>query len=325
MHDVSSRRRGSAQRRMRVLVTGGAGFIGSHVVDRLLRQGHEVRVVDDLSTGRRELVNRAARFHRCDIRSRRLPRLMATWRPDAVVHAAAQASVARSLADPDFDASVNITGTLALVRASGAAGVRALMYISTGGAAYGDTPVVPTPEEHPALPSSPYGVSKTAAERYVECYGPLLDMRTLVLRLANVYGPRQNPQGEAGVVAIFADRLLRGEACLINGDGEQTRDFVYVEDVAEAVLRGLERPEATGVVNIGTGVETTVNAIYARLARAAGVTLAATHGPAKPGEQRRSALAAARAARVLGWTPAIALDEGLDRTLQYFKTSGAGA
>jgi UDP-glucose 4-epimerase len=323
MPDASSRGRGTAQRRMRVLVTGGAGFIGSHIVDRLLRQGHEVRVVDDLSTGRRELVNRAARFNRCDIRSRRLPRLIATWRPDAVVHAAAQASVGRSLADPDVDASVNITGTLALVRASGAAGVRAFVYISTGGAAYGDTSVVPTPEEHLAMPSSPYGVSKTAAERYVECYGPLLDMRTLVLRLANVYGPRQNPQGEAGVVAIFADRLLRGETCVINGDGEQTRDFVYVEDVADAVLRGLERADATGVVNIGTGVETTVNALYTRLAGAAGVTLAATHGPAKPGEQRRSALAAARAGRVLGWTPATTLDKGLEHTLQYFKTSGA--
>jgi UDP-glucose 4-epimerase len=183
--------------------------------------------------------------------------------------------------------------------------------------------VVPTPEDHPARPSSPYGVSKTAAERYVECYGPLLDMRTLVLRLANVYGPRQNPQGEAGVVAIFADRLLRGETCLINGDGGQTRDFVYVEDVANAVLRGLERADATGVVNIGTGVETTINDIYARLARAAGVTRAAEHGPAKPGEQRRSALAAARAASVLGWTPATALDEGLERTLSYFKTAAA--
>ena len=310
---------------MRILVTGGAGFIGSHVVDRLLRHGHEVRVIDDLSTGRRELVDRAARFHRGDIRSRRLPRLIAGWRPEAIVHAAAQASVARSLADPDFDASVNIGGTLALVRGGGAAGVRTFLYISTGGAAYGDTSIVPTPEEHPALPSSPYGVSKTAAERYVECYGPLLDMRTLVLRLANVYGPRQNPQGEAGVVAIFADRLLRGEPCLINGDGEQTRDFVYVEDVADAVLRGLERTEATGVVNIGTGVETTVNAIYARLARAAGVTRSAAHGPAKPGEQRRSALAVARAARLIGWTPATTLDEGLERTLQYFKSSATPA
>ena len=309
---------------MKVLVTGGAGFIGSHVVDRLLQQGHEVRVIDDLSTGRRELVNRAARFKRADIRSRRLPRLLDQWKPDAIVHAAAQASVSRSLTDPDFDASVNISGTRGLVRAAGAAGVRTFLYISTGGAAYGDTSVVPTPEEHPVVPSSPYGVSKTAGERYVECYGPLLDMRTLVLRLANIYGPRQNPQGEAGVVAIFADRLLRGEACLINGDGEQTRDFVYVEDVADAVLRGLEHTDATGVANIGTGIETTINGIYARLARAAGVTRPAEHGPAKPGEQRRSALAAGRAARVLGWTPATALDEGLERTLSSFKTS-AGA
>ena len=309
---------------MKVLVTGGAGFIGSHVVDRLLQQGHEVRVIDDLSTGRRELVNRAARFKRADIRSRRLPRLLDQWKPDAIVHAAAQASVSRSLTDPDFDASVNISGTLGLVRAAGAAGVRTFLYISTGGAAYGDTAVVPTPEEHPVVPSSPYGVSKTAGERYVECYGPLLDMRTLVLRLANIYGPRQNPHGEAGVVAIFADRLLRGEACLINGDGEQTRDFVYVEDVADAVLRGLEHTDATGVANIGTGIETTINSIYARLARAAGVPRPAEHGPAKPGEQRRSALAAGRAARVLGWTPATALDEELERTLSSFKTS-AGA
>lgn len=308
---------------MKILVTGGAGFVGSHIVDRLLRQGHEVRVVDDLSTGRRELVNRAARLQRCDIRSRRLPRLIATWRPDAVVHAAAQASVGRSVADPDFDASVNISGTLALLRACGAAGARTFLYISTGGAAYGDTSVVPTPEDHPVKPSSPYGVSKTSGERYVECYGPLLDMRTLVLRLANVYGPRQNPQGEAGVVAIFADRLLRGEPCVINGDGEQTRDFVYVEDVAEAVARGLERPDATGVVNIGTGIETTVKSIYARLARAAGVTRAATHGPAKPGEQRRSALASGRAARVLGWVPPTTLDDGLPSTLEYFKTQHA--
>lgn len=308
---------------MRILVTGGAGFVGSHIVDRLLGQGHEVRVVDDLSTGRRELVNRAARFQRCDIRSRRLPRLVDTWRPEAVVHAAAQASVVRSVAEPDFDASVNITGTLALVRACGAAGARTFLYISTGGAAYGDTSNLPTPEEQPPAPSSPYGVSKTAGERYVECYGPLFDMRTLVLRLANVYGPRQNPQGEAGVVAIFADRLLRGEPCVINGDGEQTRDFVYVEDVADAVVRGLERADATAVVNIGTGIETTVNAIYARLARAAGVTRAATHGPAKAGEQRRSALAADRAARVLGWMPTTTLDDGLARTLEHFHTAGA--
>jgi UDP-glucose 4-epimerase len=320
---VDWKRDGSVRRPMRVLVTGGAGFIGSHIVDRLLQHRHEVRVIDDLSTGRRELVNRAARFMRCDIRSRRLPRLLAQWRPDAIVHAAAQASVSRSVADPDFDASVNINGTFGLLRAAGAAGTRTFLYISTGGAAYGDTSVVPTPEEHPVVPSSPYGVSKTAAERYVECYGPLLEMRTLVLRLANIYGPRQNPQGEAGVIAIFTDRLLRGEECVVNGDGEQTRDFVYVADVADAVLRGLERTDATGVVNIGTGIETTINDIYARLARAAGVTTPARHGPAKPGEQRRSALAAARAARLLGWTPATLLDAGLERTLSYFKTPHA--
>jgi UDP-glucose 4-epimerase len=235
------------------------------------------------------------------------------------VHAAAQASVSRSMADPAFDASVNILGTLSLIQAC-SAGVRTLVYISTGGAAYGDTSIVPTPEDHLPRPASPYGVSKTAAERYVECYGSLLGIRTLVLRLANVYGPRQNPEGEAGVVAIFAHRLLQGLSCIINGDGEQTRDFVYVEDVADAVRWGVERGDAAGVLNIGTGRAVTINAIYERLAHAAGVTRPAEHGPAKPGEQRRSALAASRAATVIGWAPATPLEDGLERTMTYFKT-----
>ncbi len=304
---------------MRVLVTGGAGFVGSHVVDRLLGDGHGVTVVDNLSTGRRELVSRRADLHVCDIRSPRLEAAFAAGRPDAVVHVAAQAAVSRSVADPQFDASVNVLGTVNVLEAARRARVGRVVYISTGGAAYGDTDVLPTPEDHPARATSPYGVSKVAAERYVECWAGLTGASALSLRLANVYGPRQNPLGEAGVIAIFIHRLLSGQPCVVNGDGEQTRDYVYVEDVADAVSRALARPDAAGVVNVGTGVETSVNDLYRRLSLAAGVSRPAVHGPARPGEQRRSVLDPGRAKVLLGWVPVTPLDEGIQRTLAYFR------
>jgi UDP-glucose 4-epimerase len=304
---------------MRVLVTGGAGFIGSHVVDRLLAEGHRVDIVDNLSTGRPALVAAAAALHLCDIRSPRLDTVFADARPEAVVHVAAQASVARSVADPLVDASVNVLGTIALLAACQRWGVGRVVYTSTGGAAYGDTDIVPTPEDHPTNATSPYGVSKTAAERYLDCWNGLTGVPTLTLRLANVYGPRQNPLGEAGVIAILAHRLLRGESCVINGDGEQTRDYVYVADVAEAAVRALDRPEARGVANVGTGIETSVNELYARLARVAGASHPPAHGPAKPGEQRRSVLNPSRAKMLLGWTPATSLEQGLARTVRAFR------
>lgn len=304
---------------MRVLVTGGAGFVGSHVVDRLLADGHAVEVVDNLSTGRRERIDRRARLHVCDLRSARLDAVFSAARPEVIVHVAAQAAVARSVIDPLFDAGVNVLGTIALLEAGRRAGVRRAVYTSTGGAAYGDTDVVPTPEDHPTRATSPYGVSKVAAERYLECWAGLTGASGLTLRLANVYGPRQDPKGEAGVVAIFSHRLIRGEPCVVNGDGEQTRDYVYVGDVADAVGRAVARPAVTGVANIGTGLETTVNELYARLARLAGVARPADHGPAKPGEQRRSVLDASRAKALLDWTPATTLDDGLERTLAHFK------
>jgi UDP-glucose 4-epimerase len=308
---------------VRIVVTGGAGFIGSHVVDRLVGDGHEVAVVDDLSTGRRANVNAAARLHVVDLRAPELGRIVDATRPAAVVHLAAQAAVSRSVADPVFDASVNVLGMLNLLEACRSAAVRDVVYISTGGAAYGDTEVVPTPETHLTRPASPYGVSKVAAELYLDCWAALHGARGVSLRLANVYGPRQNPEGEAGVVAIFTRRLLSGRPCIINGDGEQTRDYVYVADVADAVTRALARSTATGAINVGAARETTVNELYRLLARAAGVDRAPEHGPGRPGEQRRSALTWDRARQVLDWKPSTPLDRGLAETVAWARTEGA--
>jgi len=303
---------------VKVLVTGGAGFIGSHVVDRLLAADHAVDVVDNLATGRRERVPAAARLHVCDLRDARLDAVLTAARPGVVVHIAAQAAVSRSVADPRFDASVNVLGTIALLEACRRAGVRRAVYTSTGGAGYGDTDVLPTPEDHPLRPSSPYGVSKVTAERYLECWAGLTGGRALTLRLANVYGPRQDPAGEAGVIAIFTSRLLAGAPCVVNGDGEQTRDYVYVGDVADAVARAVA-VDVTGIANIGTGAETTVNELYRRLARLTDVERPAEHGPAKPGEQRRSLLDAARAKSLLGWSATTPLDHGLTQTVEWFR------
>jgi len=304
---------------VKVLVTGGAGFVGSHVVDRLLAEGHAVDVVDNLATGRRERVASAARLHVCDLREARLDAVLTSAQPGIVVHIAAQAAVSRSVVDPLFDASVNVLGTIGLLEACRRAGVQRVVYTSTGGAGYGDTNVLPTPEDHPLRPSSPYGVSKITAERYLECWAGLTGGRALTLRLANVYGPRQDPAGEAGVIAIFTSRLLAGAPCVVNGDGEQTRDYVYVGDVADAVARAVTSKDVTGIANIGTGAETTVNELYRRLARLTDVRRAAEHGPAKPGEQRRSLLDAARANSLLGWNATTSLDEGLTHTVAWFR------
>jgi len=304
---------------VKILVTGGAGFVGSHVVDRLLEDGHAVEVIDNLSTGRRERIHPNARLHVCDLRDARLVEVIATTRPDVVVHVAAQAAVSRSVIDPRFDASINVLGTIALLEACRLTGVRRIIYTSTGGAGYGDTDVLPTPEDHPLRPSSPYGVSKTAAERYVDCWAGLTGGRALTLRLANVFGPRQDPAGEAGVVAIFTSRLLAGDPCIVTGDGEQTRDYIYVLDVADAVSRAVVSPDAVGVMNIGTGVEKTVNDIYRELAQLTGVTVPAEHGPARPGEQRRSVLDATRAKKRLGWSAATPFGESLRQTVAWFR------
>jgi len=304
---------------VKVLVTGGAGFIGSHVVDTLLGAGHTVSVVDNLATGNPAwLAGKPVTLHAMDLRSARLADVFHKERPEAVAHLAAQASVGRSVADPGFDASVNLAGGLNLLECCRRVGVQRIIY-SASSAGYGDTEVIPTPEDHPSRPSSPYGVSKAAMEQYIVALGALHGWTAVSLRYANVYGPRQNPSGEAGVVAIFCTRLLDGEPCQINGDGKQTRDYIYVADVAAANLAALERPRLTGGLNIGTGSETTVLDLHKRLCNAVGLDAAFVHAPARPGEQRRSCLDAARAARELGWRPAVSLDEGLALTYGFFK------
>lgn len=303
---------------MKVLVTGGAGFIGSHVTDVFLDAGHEVWALDDLSSGRRENLHPEVRLVVADIRSPDAARMVEAERFDVMCHLAAQMDVRRSVTDPRFDADVNVAGFLNLLEAARKSGVRKVVFSSTGGAIYGEQDVYPAPETHPTRPVSPYGVSKASGELYLGYYRAQYGLRSTALRYANVYGPRQNPHGEAGVVAVFSERLLRGDGCTVNGTGEQTRDFVFGPDVARANLLAATG-DVEGPVNVGTGIETDVNRLYALLARAAGVERPAQHAPAKPGEQLRSSVDPSRAAKVLGWRPTVVLEEGLRRTVDWFR------
>ena len=302
---------------MRALVTGGAGFIGSHLADALVAAGHDVVVVDDLSRGRREQVPDGAELVVLDICDAALADVVAQTAPEVVFHEAAQIDVRSSVRDPLADAGTNVVGTVNVLSACTNAGVRRVVFASTGGAIYGDTAVVPTPETHPCAPESPYGTGKLCAEAYGGTFQRIRGLEFVALRYANVYGPRQDPHGEAGVVAIFATRLQRGEPCVINGDGTQTRDYVYVGDVVAANVQALS-VTSPAVVNVGTGIETDVNAIYERLRAIAGSSQQAEHGPGKPGEQRRSALDITRARDELAWQPAVDLDTGLRRTFDFF-------
>ncbi len=303
---------------MKVLVTGGAGFIGSHVVDALLGCGHEVEVLDDLSTGRRANLPEGVPLHKLDIRSPAAAQLVAGGTFGALVHHAAQMDVRKSVAEPVFDADVNIAGFLNLLEACRRADVRRVVFASTGGAIYGEPRQVPQAESHVLQPVSPYGLSKLAAERYLFWYGAQYGIRCAALRYGNVYGPRQNPHGEAGVVAIFLNRMLRGEHPVINGDGRQTRDYVYVSDVAAANVAALDHAGNSLVCNIGTGHETDVVTIFRSLRAALGVDVPEVYGPAKKGEQRRSVLDTAEAARLLGWSPETDIGEGLRLTAAWF-------
>jgi UDP-glucose 4-epimerase len=304
--------------RMKVLVTGGAGFIASHVVDLLLEAGHEVIIVDDLSTGRRANINPAARFVELDIRDSRLLDVFVRERPDVVNHHAAQMDVRRSVADPAFDASVNVLGSLNVIECAKTAGTRKIVYISTGGAVYGEPEYLPCDEQHPINPICPYGASKHTVEHYLFMYHAHYGLQYAVLRYPNVYGPRQDPRGEAGVVAIFAGQMLRGEPVVINGDGEQQRDFVYVEDCARANLLAMQDGR-TGIYNLGTGRGTSVNEIYGAVKALTGYPADANHGPDKTGETRAIYIDARRAHRELGWEPTVSLMDGLKRTVNHLR------
>jgi len=306
---------------MKILVTGGAGFIGSHVVDAYLAAGHEVIVVDNLCTGKRENLNPKARFVELDIGDERTWQLIHDEHPDVLNHHAAQMDVRRSVADPLFDARTNILGTIGLLEAARQAGVKKMLFVSSGGAAYGEQETFPAPETHPTWPVSPYGVSKRSGELYCHFYQAEYGLPFVAFRYANVYGPRQDPHGEAGVVAIFSGKMLRGERVTVNGDGKQTRDYVYVGDVARMSLLALER-DATGPVNIGTARETDVNTLAQTMLEVSGSRSEIRHGPAKSGEQRRSVIDIRRAAEVFGWTPQISLRDGLARTVEFFRTRG---
>ncbi|MEJ7842718.1 MAG: SDR family oxidoreductase [Rubrobacter sp.] len=302
---------------MRVLVAGGAGFIGSHVSGQLLDRGHEVAVVDDLSSGRRENVPEGASFYEEDIRSGCGP-VFEEFRPEVLCHQAAQMDVRRSVREPDFDADVNVLGIVRLLQNCVWHGVGRVVFASTGGAIYGEQESFPAPEDHPQCPISPYGVSKLAGERYLHFYSVEYGLTYAALRYANVYGPRQDPHGEAGVVAIFAGNLAAGKPSITNGTGKQTRDYVFVEDVARANVLALEDGVPNGAYNVGTGIETDVNELYGLLRGISGKNLPSEHGPGKPGEQSRSCVDPSKAAELLGWRPKTGLQSGLERTLRFF-------
>jgi len=304
---------------VKILVTGGAGFIGSHVVDTFIANGYQVVIVDDLSTGRASNLNPAATFYKLDIRSPQLAEIFEKERPDVVDHHAAQMDVRRSVVDPLFDADVNIRGSINVIECARNFGVKRLVYISTGGAVYGEPEYLPCDENHPIKPICPYGASKHTVEHYLFMYEVMYGLKYTVIRYPNVYGPRQDPRGEAGVVAIFTGLMLTDKQANINGDGAQERDFVYVGDCARANLLAVTNTNGSGIYNLGTGQGTTVNEIFDSLKSITGYSLSAIHQPPKLGETRRIFLDASKAFRELGWAPTVKIEDGLRSTVEYFK------
>lgn len=303
---------------MKVMVTGGAGFIGSHLVDRLIQEGHEAVVVDNLSTGKRKHVNRAARLYKLDVQSPRLERVFRKERPSVLMHLAAQMDIRRSVEDPIFDAQSNILGTINVLEQAVRHGSRKVVFASSGGAIYGEQEVFPAPESHPTRPLSPYGISKLAGEFYLAYYQQHSGIQYVSLRYSNVYGPRQDPHGEAGVVAIFTQKMLSGEQPIVNGTGRQTRDFVFVEDVVDAHLAVMGK-DVQGCYNVGVGEETSINELFGMLADLTKSGSKQVHGPAKKGEQARSVVDSTKLRQELGWEPRTPLSEGLSRTVEFFR------
>jgi UDP-glucose 4-epimerase len=305
---------------VRILVTGGAGFIGSHVVDAYIAAGHEVAVLDNFSTGQVDNINPAAAVHRVDLRDQpQVEKAVATFRPELVNHHAAQSEVPKSVADPAYDAQINIVGALNLLKACVDHHVRKVIFSSTGGALYGEPDVVPAAEDHPLRPLSPYGTSKLAFEQYLGTFRRTFGLDYTVLRYANIYGPRQDFHAEEGrVIAIFASRMLAGKPVTIDGTGEQARDMLYVGDVATANLAAIEKGSA-GTFHISTGIAITINDLFRKLALLTGYRLAANFGPSRKGDVYRIALDNQRARAELDWEPRVNLEEGLSLTVDYFR------
>jgi UDP-glucose 4-epimerase len=309
---------------MKILVTGGAGFIGSHVADALVAAGHGVHILDDLSSGKEENLPADAVFHRMDIRDEGVEGLFEEHGFDVLVHHAAQMDVRRSVADPGFDADVNLIGFLNLMERGRENGIKKVVFASTGGAIYGEPDYTPQDENHPLRPLSPYGITKLSTEKYLYYYEQEYGIPSVALRYGNVYGPRQNPHGEAGVIAIFVGRLLEGKQAVIFGDGEQTRDYVYVGDVVRANLAAIDF-QGSGVFNVGTSVESSVNELYRLLRDQIRPEMPEYHEAARPGEQRRSVLDFAYSRDVLGWSPQVPLVQGLQSTVEWFRARTTGS
>jgi UDP-glucose 4-epimerase len=303
---------------MKILITGGAGFIGSNIADRYLELGHNVVIVDNLITGKRENIPDRAVFYHMDITDETLSDVFAKEKPQVVSHHAAQMDVRKSVADPLYDARVNVLGGLNILQNCIRYKVKKLVFASTGGAIYGEQDYFPADENHPLRPLSPYGITKLTTEKYLYFYQETYGFDYTILRYANIYGPRQNPHGEAGVVAIFTQKILAGQQPIINGDGKQTRDYVFVGDVVRANELVLE--EGSGkIYNLGTGIETDVNQLFRMVVKYTAVKVKEKHGLAKAGEQMRSVLSSQLIQKELGWRSEVPLDEGIKRTVRYFQ------
>lgn len=305
---------------MKILVTGGAGFIASHITDAFVNEGHEVVVLDDLSSGFEKNINPKAKFIKANICDKNISGLFAEEKFDLINHHAAQMDVRRSVVDPAFDANTNIIGTINLLQNCVKYKVKKFMFASTGGAVYGEQEYFPADENHSTFPKSPYGISKLAVEKYLYFYKSEYNLNYTILRYANIYGPRQNPFGEAGVVAIFSTKLLKGEQPTINGTGKQTRDYVFVGDVVKANLLAL-KDEASDIYNVGTEIETDVNQLFGELNNIIGSNKDEIHGPAAAGEQMRSVITSDKLSRTFGWKPSTSLNNGLQTTVEFFSKS----
>ena len=302
----------------RALITGGSGFIGSHLVDRLIKEGVEVAIVDNLSTGDKKYLNPKASFYELDICDPNLKTVLESHQPDIVFHTAAQASVARSVADPKTDATINVLGTLNLLSICSGLGIKRFVYSSTGGALYGNPEQIPCSETHPIRPVSPYGASKYAAEVYIRAFAESTGLKYTILRYSNVYGPRQDPFGAAGVIAILAQRMLTNQKVTIFGSGDQERDFIYISDVVEANLKAIEQ-KGNEEYNIGVGEGTSLNTIVSMLAKFTGYSLQPSHEAAREGDVFKISLNNQKANQLLGWDPKVNLSDGIKLTVEYFK------